>query len=119
MAYPVVMSVVRNKEYEREWLLRLRTDGLQDMYEANLNLRVEGPVCYARMNSPATNQREKNLVEVSGRDSRYFDMQQFGRNGEQEGADREVVEGYRASEEATAIPQSRGTVNGRHFDTRS
>ncbi|KAJ2465832.1 hypothetical protein GGI02_004576, partial [Coemansia sp. RSA 2322] len=38
MAYPVVMSVVRHKEYEREWLLRLRTDGLQDMYETNLNL---------------------------------------------------------------------------------
>ncbi|KAJ2622131.1 hypothetical protein H4R22_005208, partial [Coemansia sp. RSA 1290] len=39
MAYPVIMCVWRKEEYEREWLLRLRTDGLQDMYEANLNLR--------------------------------------------------------------------------------
>ncbi|KAJ2820068.1 hypothetical protein GGI24_004599 [Coemansia furcata] len=118
MAYPVVMSVVRNKEYEREWLLRLRTDGLQDMYEANLNLRAEAPIHYARMDSTVANQFEKNMDEDSGRESGYFGMQQFGRNGEQEGADREVLEGYRASEEATAIPQSRGT-NARHYDTRS
>ncbi|KAJ2812862.1 hypothetical protein H4S07_001095, partial [Coemansia furcata] len=80
IAYPVVMSLVRNKEYEREWLLRLRTDGLQDMYEANLNLRAEGPVHYARMNGSVANQLEKSMVEKCGRESRYFDTQRFGHN---------------------------------------
>ncbi|KAJ2353592.1 hypothetical protein GGI03_002132 [Coemansia sp. RSA 2337] len=120
MAYPVVMSLVRNKEYEREWLLRLRTDGLQDMYEANLNLRAEGPVHYARMNGSVSNQLEKNTVDEGGRESRYFDTQRFGHNHhEQDGVDREVCEGYRASEEVTAIPNCRGNADIRCYDTQS
>ncbi|KAJ2010765.1 hypothetical protein IWW57_006832, partial [Coemansia sp. S610] len=98
MAYPVVMSLVRNKEYEREWLLRLRTDGLQDMYEANLNLRADGPVHYARMSGSIANQFDKNMVEECKRDSRFFDIQRFGINDcDQEGADmeREMRDRYR------------------------
>ncbi|KAJ2104491.1 hypothetical protein IW146_008635 [Coemansia sp. RSA 922] len=119
MAYPVVMSLVRNKEYEREWLLRLRTDGLQDMYEANLNLRAEGPVLYARMNGSVANQHEKNVVGECRRESKYFDMQDFGPDRYEQAVDREVCNGYRASEEATAIPQSRGTANIHCYDSQS
>ncbi|KAJ2335585.1 hypothetical protein GGI00_001282 [Coemansia sp. RSA 2681] len=118
IAYPVVMSLVRNKEYEREWLLRLRTDGLQDMYETNLNLRAEGPVHYARMSNSAANQFEKNMVDGSTRESRYFDMQHFGQQ-DGAGVDLNTCEGYRASEEATAIPHSRGTNNVRSYDAQS
>ncbi|KAJ2815200.1 hypothetical protein FBU31_007016, partial [Coemansia sp. 'formosensis'] len=92
IAYPVVMSLVRNKEYEREWLLRLRTDGLQDMYEANLNLRAEGPVHYARMNGSVANQLEKSMVEKCGRESRYFETQRFGHNSCEQGEDVAVRE---------------------------
>ncbi|KAI9479117.1 hypothetical protein LPJ78_005907 [Coemansia sp. RSA 989] len=62
MAYPVIMCVWRKEEYEREWLLRLRTDGLQDMYEANLNLRAENPQAYERMNTSTANaQKAANM----------------------------------------------------------
>ncbi|KAJ1996743.1 hypothetical protein GGI06_006685 [Coemansia sp. S85] len=122
MAYPVVMSLVRNKEYEREWLLRLRTDGLQDMYEANLNLRAEGPVHYARMNGSDPNQLEKNIVEECKRDSRFFDTHRFGRhNHEQEdaGMAQDIGDGYRALEGGTVVPHNRGVANSHCFETQS
>ncbi|KAJ1872172.1 hypothetical protein H4R99_007754 [Coemansia sp. RSA 1722] len=86
MAYPVVMSIVRSQAYEREWLLRLRTDGLQDMYEANLNLRAERPVNYSRMDTSMFNHMDKVAAGGAAADDddddndRYFDMQGFGHN---------------------------------------
>ncbi|KAJ2801818.1 hypothetical protein H4R20_003526, partial [Coemansia guatemalensis] len=62
MAHPVVMSVLRPQEYEREWLLRLRTDGLQDIYETNLNLRTDLPLHHAPRNHPANNSRYANAA---------------------------------------------------------
>ncbi|KAJ1997929.1 hypothetical protein H4R26_005648 [Coemansia thaxteri] len=114
------MSVVRHKEYEREWLLRLRTDGLQDMYETNLNLRAEGPIHYSRMNSSAINQFEKNIIQDSARESRFFDIQGFAPVDGIQGADAEarVCDGFTASKDATTTPHSRGN-NGRCYDTRS
>ncbi|KAJ2893377.1 hypothetical protein GGI21_005435 [Coemansia aciculifera] len=117
MAYPVFMCLVRKKEYEHEWLLRLRTDGLQDMYEANLNLRADGPAHYTQMDGSAINQFAKDIIGDSARESRFFDMQHFVQPG---GADKNVCEGYRASEEVTAVPHSRGkSSSNRHYDTRS
>ncbi|KAJ2613970.1 hypothetical protein H4S08_001933 [Coemansia sp. RSA 1365] len=40
MAPPVVMSVLRPREYEYNWLMRLRTDGLQDICGGNFNLHT-------------------------------------------------------------------------------
>ncbi|KAJ2491337.1 hypothetical protein IWW37_002419, partial [Coemansia sp. RSA 2050] len=122
MAYPVVMSLVHNKEYEREWLLRLRTDGLQDMYEANLNLRAEGPAHYARMNGSSPNQIKKSMAEECTRDSRFFDTHRFGHNNhEQEdtGMVRNICDSYRALEEAIVVPHNRGTTSKHCFETRS
>ncbi|KAJ1984733.1 hypothetical protein EDC05_006583, partial [Coemansia umbellata] len=97
IAYPVIMSVVRPKAYEREWLLRLRTDGLQDMYEANLNLRADAPVHYARMDGSIANQMEKAILEEENSENAYFAMQGYGnaRDG-----------GYMTAEELQSPPHS-------------
>ncbi|KAJ1841747.1 hypothetical protein LPJ70_004104, partial [Coemansia sp. RSA 2708] len=76
MAYPVVMSIARPEEYEREWLLRLRTDGLQDMYEANLNLRGDNPLRYARMNASSNAPLEKVVINSEVR-SPFYDRSEY------------------------------------------
>ncbi|KAJ1641882.1 hypothetical protein LPJ64_006210 [Coemansia asiatica] len=87
MAYPVVMGILRPREYEREWLLRLRTDGLQDMYEVNMNMRIDRPELYSRMDTSMFNHMEKTVVGRTGltatnnnNDDRYFDMRGFNHN---------------------------------------
>ncbi|KAJ2399335.1 hypothetical protein GGI23_002714 [Coemansia sp. RSA 2559] len=44
IAYPVIRSIYRSKDYEAKWLLRLRTDGLEDMYDSDMKLRGDGPL---------------------------------------------------------------------------
>ncbi|KAI7819978.1 hypothetical protein BX661DRAFT_189576 [Kickxella alabastrina] len=78
IGYPVVMSIIRPREYEREWLLRLRTDGLQDMYEGNFNVRTDGPLHYLRMSSSVSNQADKALCESAANGDQSFIIQGFG-----------------------------------------
>ncbi|KAJ2821172.1 hypothetical protein IWW50_004749 [Coemansia erecta] len=82
MAHPVVMSVWRPQEYEREWLLRLRTDGLQDMYEANLNLRADNHQPYARMNASSIQPTEK--IGITTTDP-FYDMPEYALHVDQDG----------------------------------
>ncbi|KAJ1945143.1 hypothetical protein GGF37_001845 [Kickxella alabastrina] len=119
IGYPVVMSIIRPREYEREWLLRLRTDGLQDMYEANLNLRAEGPLHYSRMSASIPNQMEKAMSEDNINDDSLFGIHGFGHpidNGDSAG----VNSGYLPTEGMSATtsrtPRNR---NMREFDNSS
>ncbi|PIA16440.1 hypothetical protein COEREDRAFT_87139 [Coemansia reversa NRRL 1564] len=62
MAHPVIMSVLRPREYERDWLLRLWTDGLQDICGENLNLHTNFPLYRAPKECPISSNRHGNAA---------------------------------------------------------
>ncbi|KAJ1718566.1 hypothetical protein LPJ53_006449, partial [Coemansia erecta] len=123
IGYPVIMSIVRTKEYERNWLLRLRTDGLQDMYETNLKLRTQQPAHYSQMlNSSVSNQINKVMTNTVVDDDRFFDLRGLGNvhmtlkvDG---GANND---GYFSN--STTVPHSprgeTGIQRSQHYDTHS
>ncbi|KAJ1661805.1 hypothetical protein EV178_006387 [Coemansia sp. RSA 1646] len=108
IAYPVIRSIYKSKEYERKWLLRLRTDGLQDMYETNMKLRAEVPLQYSRMNGSATNQFEKNIMEGTNDEGDFFNMHAYTEGGQGDtGTTLRADNGaYMASNELHASPRS-------------
>ncbi|KAJ1814795.1 hypothetical protein LPJ56_004750, partial [Coemansia sp. RSA 2599] len=135
MAYPVVMSIMRSKEYERDWLLHLRTDGLQDMYEANMNLRTDRPEHYSRMDTSMFNHICKDAAgdranngHDNGDDDRYFGMRGFIHDSDASNAEMivKIDAGYLPSSDLPHSPRGNiisGGINDgsnmRHFDSQS
>ncbi|KAJ2392859.1 hypothetical protein GGI23_005135 [Coemansia sp. RSA 2559] len=131
IAYPVIRSVYRYKEYERKWLLRLRTDGLQDMYETNMKLHADVPLQYSRMNGSAVNQFEKNIMEGTSDENNYFAMHPYNdsRKGDTGMTLRADNGAYMAGDELQASPRlgrngmvPDGVVSNHlhnHYDRRS
>ncbi|KAJ2516305.1 hypothetical protein H4217_004663 [Coemansia sp. RSA 1939] len=132
IAYPVIRSVYRAKEYERKWLLRLRTDGLQDMYETNMKLRAEMPLQYSRMNGSATtNQFEKNVMGGEADEGNYFDMHAYSNKDRKDEAGKALKLNsgvYMADDDMHTSPQvgrndmaaeESGNRRRPHFDRRS
>ncbi|KAJ1731523.1 hypothetical protein LPJ72_003899, partial [Coemansia sp. Benny D160-2] len=119
-------------EYERKWLLRLRTDGLQDMYETNMKLRAEMPLQYSRMNGSATtNQFEKNVMGGEADEGNYFDMHAYSNKDRKDEADKALKLNsgvYMADDDMHTSPQvgrndmaadESGNRRRPHFDRRS
>ncbi|KAJ1745354.1 hypothetical protein LPJ58_006200, partial [Coemansia sp. RSA 1591] len=82
IAYPVVMSIWQPHEYEHTWLLRLRTDGLQNMYDANMNIREDFSQSYARMNT-SVNQPAKKMARPNA--NPFIDMPEYALHVDQNG----------------------------------
>ncbi|KAJ2551426.1 hypothetical protein EV175_003698 [Coemansia sp. RSA 1933] len=78
IAYPVVRSIYRSKAYEAKWLLRLRTDGLEDMYEANMRLRGDGPLSYRPVSGREQYNGGTKVNEGVDINSQYLRMSDYG-----------------------------------------
>ncbi|KAJ2210316.1 hypothetical protein EV179_006322, partial [Coemansia sp. RSA 487] len=78
IAYPVIRSVYKPKEYEGKWIMRLRTDGMQDTYEANMKLRGDGPLNYRPMSGLRPFSAEMRANEGVDGKSQYLRMNDYG-----------------------------------------
>ncbi|KAJ2474586.1 hypothetical protein IWW56_005810 [Coemansia sp. RSA 2131] len=106
IAYPVVMSMWQPHEYEHKWLLRLRTDGLQNMYDANMNIREDFSQSYARMNT-SVNQPTKKMAHTIA--NPFIDMPEYALHVDQNGmATLRVPEPNSPTDESTAISRYSG-----------
>ncbi|KAJ1799660.1 hypothetical protein LPJ59_001676 [Coemansia sp. RSA 2399] len=77
IAYPVIRSIYRSKEYEAKWLLRLRTDGLEDMYDANMRLRGDGPLNLRPLSGRKPYSAEARASDGVDVNSQYFRMSDY------------------------------------------
>ncbi|KAJ2559793.1 hypothetical protein GGH12_005239, partial [Coemansia sp. RSA 1822] len=93
-------------EYEHKWLLRLRTDGLQNMYDANMNIREDFSQSYARMNT-SVNQPTKKMAHTIA--NPFIDMPEYALHVDQNGmATLRVPEPNSPTDESTAISRYSG-----------
>ncbi|KAJ2742805.1 hypothetical protein H4S06_005667, partial [Coemansia sp. BCRC 34490] len=65
-------------EYERKWLLRLRTDGLQDMYETNMKIQTEEPHIYRPMSGLRMYGPESEIKEDTDNNNQLMHMAKYG-----------------------------------------
>ncbi|KAJ2563189.1 hypothetical protein IW140_006184 [Coemansia sp. RSA 1813] len=78
IAYPVIRSIYKSEDYEAKWLLRLRTDGLEDMYEASMKLRGDGPLNYRPMSGRRQYSAETRANDGVDVKSQYLRMNDNG-----------------------------------------
>ncbi|KAJ2398720.1 hypothetical protein GGI23_003076 [Coemansia sp. RSA 2559] len=107
IAYPVIRSVVGSKEYEGEWIMRLRTDGLEDAYETNLKPRIDGTLSFRPMSGKRPFSADARANEGHDSKSQYVRMDDY--DGEKAGPAVVLSSGpFVAQEDIYPVTRSRG-----------
>ncbi|KAJ1799001.1 hypothetical protein LPJ59_002129 [Coemansia sp. RSA 2399] len=122
IGYPVIRSLVRSEEYESKWIMRLRTDGLEDAYATSITTHINGTLSFRPMSGKRPFSADARANDGLDNKSQYVRMNDYD-SGKASTAVVLSSGPFVAHENMHAVTRSRGVdiddPSQTHIDRRS